>query len=67
MRKKNKKKRLAVNSDPSDDNSYDGSTTPQGYTARGKTHQGGDYMDAECNQSLSTGHQAPVTLSASHR
>ena len=60
MRKKNKqnkKKRLAVNSDLSDDNSFDGSTTPQGSAARSKTHQGGDYMDAECNQNTSP----PVT------
>ena len=37
MRKKkqNQKKRLAVNSDPSDDNSFDGSITPPGYTAKG--------------------------------
>ena len=69
MRKKkqNKKKRLAVNSDQSDDNSFDGSTNPQGYIARGKTHQGGNYPDPECIQSVSppvtgqpvTGH--PVT------
>ena len=49
-KKKQNKKRLAVNSDASEDNSFDGSTTPQGYTARGKTHQGGYYMDAECIQ-----------------
>ena len=31
--------------------------TPQGYTARGRTHQGGFYSDAECIQSISP----PVT------
>ena len=56
-KKQNKKKRKLAVSDPSDDNSLDGSTTPQGYTARGKTHQGGDYSDAECVQSVSL----PVT------
>ena len=64
MKKQNKKKRLAVNSDPSDDNSFDGSTTPQSYTARGKTHQGGDYSDAEYVQSVNpsvTGHQSRST------
>ena len=35
----------------------DGSTTPQGYIAGGKTYQGGDYMGAACTQSISP----PVT------
>ena len=44
----------------------DGSTTPQGYTAGGKIHQGGDYMDADCILSISppvTVNQAPVNQS----
>ena len=40
-RQNKKRKRLAVNSDLSDDISNDGSTTPQGYTTRGKTHHSG--------------------------
>ena len=52
-KRQNKKKRLAVTSDLSDDNTIDGSTTPQGYTARDRTHQGGLYSDAECIQSES--------------
>ena len=56
-KKQNKKERRLAVSDLSDDNSLDGSTTPQGYTARGKNHQGGDYSDAECIQNVSP----PVT------
>ena len=52
-KKQNKKKRRQAVSDPSDDNSLDGSTTPQGYTARGRTQLDGDYSDAECVQSVS--------------
>ena len=65
-KKKQNKKRLAVNSDASEDNSFDGSTTPQGYTARGKTHHGGDYMDVECIQSMSTSHRSTSYWSTSH-
>ena len=63
-KKQNKKKRrLAINSDPSDNNSLDGSITPQAYTVRRKNHQGGDYSDAECIWSVNppiTGHESPV-------
>ena len=52
-KRQNKKKRLAVTSDLSDDNTVDGNTTPQGYTVRGRTHQGGCYADAECIRSES--------------
>ena len=46
-------------------NSWDRSTTPQGYTAGGKTHQGGDCMGAECTQIISPpvmGHRSPVMV-----
>ena len=49
-KRQNKMKRLAVTSDLSDDNTVDGSTTLQGFTARDRTHQGGFYSDAECIQ-----------------
>ena len=79
-KRQNIKKRLAVTSDLSDDNTIDGSTTPQAYTARGRTHQGGFYSDAKCIQSVSlpvtthritahwsTTHQSTSHWSASHR
>ena len=47
-KKRHNKKKQVVVSDASEDNSVDGSTTPQGYTARGKTHLGSDFMGAEC-------------------
>ena len=62
-KRQNKKKRLAVTSDISDNNSIDGSTTPQDYTARGRTHQGGFYSDAESVLRVSppvTSLQSPV-------
>ena len=64
-KKKQNKKRLDVDSE---DNSFDASTTSQGYTARGKIHHGGNYMDAECIQSMSTVTSQAVTShrSASH-
>ena len=47
MKKKHKKKKKQiVISDLSDDNSLDGTTTPQGSTARGRTHPGGIFMGA---------------------
>ena len=53
-KKKQNKKRQVVESDVSEDNSFlGGNTTPQGYTAGGKTHQSGDYMGAEFTQSIS--------------
>ena len=68
-KRQNKKKRLAVTSDLSDDSTIDGSTTPQGYTARDRTHQGGLYSDAECIQSESprviSQPEAPVNQSTS--
>ena len=71
-KRQNKKKRLAVTSDLSDDNTIDESTTPQCYTARGRPHQDGCYSDAECIQSVNppvTGHQLPVNQArtTSHR
>ena len=62
MRKKKQNKKIqVVESDASEDNS-DGSTTPQGYTARVKSHQGVDYMGhSEVNseyQALGTSHQS---------
>ena len=42
----NKQKKQIVISDPSDDNSVDGNTTPWGYTARGRAHPGGIFMGA---------------------
>ena len=57
-KRQNKKKRLAVTSDLSDDNTIDGSTSPQGYTARGTTHQGGCWMHLKCKY---TSHLSPVT------
>ena len=39
----NRKKQIVV-SDAPEDNSVDGSTTLQGYTARGETHLGGNFM-----------------------
>ena len=71
-KRQNKKKRLAVASDLSDDNTFDGITTPQGYTARGRTLQGGVYSDAECKSTRDrspvigqpgTGQQSPVNQS----
>ena len=59
-KKRHNKKKQIVISDASEDNSVDGSTNPQGYTARSKTHLGGVLMGAEGTQSLSTSHQAPV-------
>ena len=57
----NKQKKQIVVSDLSDDNSVDVDTTPQGYTARGRTHPSGVFLGAIGTQeSLSTGHQAPV-------
>ena len=50
-KRQNKKKRLAINSDLSDDNSFG---EPHHRTILpGVTHQGGDYSDAECIQSVS--------------
>ena len=64
-RKRQNKKRRKTDrhSDLSDDISNDGSTTPQGYTARGKTRHGASLLDAKCSKSLSppgTGHLSPV-------
>ena len=61
-KKQNKKKRRLAVSNPSDDNSLDGSTTPQGYTARCKTHRGGSYLDAECVQSVNLPVISPQSL-----
>ena len=62
IKRHNKKKQIVI-SDASEDNSVDGSTTQQGYIARGKTNLGGDFMSAEGTlQMMSTGHQAPVNL-----
>ena len=52
-RQNKKKRKTGHHSDLSDDISNDGSTTPQGYAARGKTHHGGSLLDAECSKSLS--------------
>ena len=46
----------------SDSGTFDGSTAPPSYTARGRTHQGGSPEDLESDRALSppiTGH--PVT------
>ena len=48
-------------SDPSDTTSLDGSTAQHGYTARGRTHQGGSPLDNESNQAL----RPPVTSNKS--
>ena len=58
-RQNKKKKRLAVTSDLFDDITTDGNTTPHGYTARGKTHQGGVCSDTEGVQRMSTSHWSP--------
>ena len=62
IKRHNKKKQIVI-SDASEDNSVDGSTTQQGYIARGKTNLGGDFMSAEGTlQRMSTSHQVPVNL-----
>ena len=61
--KKLVKKEKVVHSEASDDSSFlDGSTTPQGFTAGGKTHLCGNYMGAGGTQSMSTRHQTPVSF-----
>ena len=62
-RQNKKRRKTGCHSDLSDDISNDGSTTPQSYTTRGKTHHGGSLLNAECFKSLSppgTGHQSSV-------
>ena len=56
-RQNKKKRRQAVTSDLSDDNTLDGNTTPHGFTARGRIHQGGFCLDTEGVQGISP----PVT------
>ena len=61
-RQKKSKKTKKSQSDLSDNGSFDGSTAPLSYTARGRTHQGGSLGDLESDRALSlpvTGH--PVT------
>ena len=71
-KKKQIKKRQVVDPDASEDNSLIGNTTQHGYTVRGKTHQGGDYMGAESTKvcppvtsHLSTRHLSSVSQSPS--
>ena len=60
-------------SDLSDNGSFDGSTVPLSYTARGRTHQGCSQGDLESDRALSppvtgsTSHQATNHWSSSHR
>ena len=68
MKKKHNKKKQQVVSDVSNDNTLDGTTTLQGFTAWGRTHPGGIFTGTFSTQrSLSplvTGHPAtsqPVT------
>ena len=64
-RQKKSKKTKKSQSDLSDNGSFDGSTAPLSYTARGRTHQGGSPGDLESDRALSP----PVTShrSSSHR
>ena len=70
-RKKQNKKRQVVQSDACEDNSFlDGNTTPQGYTAGSKTHQGDDNMGAESTRSISppgTSYHLPVNQALVNR
>ena len=63
-RKQKKAKRIM--SDPTDATSLDGSTAPNGCTARGRTHQGGSPLDNESIQALSTSHRSTRHQSTSH-
>ena len=60
-RRQNKKRRKTGSHSDLSDDSYDGSTTPMGYTARGKICNGGSFLDAKCSKSLSNRHCSPVT------
>ena len=61
MKRKLAKKKKVVQSD-SDDNSFnDGITIPQGFTAGGKHHLGGNSTDAIGIHSVSNCHQSPDT------
>ena len=63
MKKKLTKKKKVVHSDVADDNTFlYGSTTPQGFTAMGKTHLGGNYSSTQSTSPPGTGHQAPVNF-----
>ena len=67
----NKQKKQIVVSDPSDDKSVDGNTTPQGFTARVRTHPGGFLMGAIGTQTVLsppvTNHQSTRHWSTSHQ
>ena len=74
-KKPNEQKKQIVVSDLSDNNSVDEDTTPQGYTARGRTHPGGVFLGVigtQKSQSLpvtrhqSTRHWSAMHQSASH-
>ena len=78
-KQKKSKKTHKSQSDLSDSGTVDGSTAPQSYTARGRTHQGGSPGDLESDRALSppvtsqpviqslvnqsTNHQSPVNQS----
>ena len=56
-KQKKSKKTKKSQSDLSDSGTFDGSTAPQSYTARGRTHQGGSLGDLKSDRALSP----PVT------
>ena len=61
QRRKDKKNKKRILSDPSDTTSLDGSTAPHGCTARGRTHQGGSPLDDDSSWALSPPTGQPVT------
>ena len=56
-KQKKSKKSKKSQSDMSDNGTFDGSTAPHSFTARGRTHQGGSLADLESDWALSP----PVT------
>ena len=63
-KQKKSKKSKKSQSDMSDNGTFDGSTAPHSFTARGRTHQGGSLADLESDRALSPPvNQSPVTQS----
>ena len=74
MKKKHKKKKQQVMFNVSDDNTLDGTTTPQGSTARGRTHPGGIFTGTfsiqksyQSSSHRSAGHWSTGHQSSTHR